>query len=320
MSMDHAVRRVCFRVIRLACITTNEKVSSHHKCLGVRFQLPESGGKLAHPTVAHIPPLSKPQPHRVLFARVGWMTYYAGPQVGDERPKGGGSYNKEKVGHEVFNFADFGGQIYGFVQAQNGRINLERIDPAVGQRDKLDDVLVIFVATQKIIGWYQGATVHRTTTSFPASVAKEMSKRLKQAPTKPYKIKAYCFDIPTDKAVLLPTLERTHEIPGNVKGGFGQSYGCYLYQDSGVRKSAAWINDAVSYVLNYDKEVRTQTQRMSQTRLRLFLRNKQQAFNQTWQYATRSKTTAMLRTPVVLTVRGYQKFKYCQVQTVRLHV
>ena len=29
-------------------------------------------------------------PTRVLFAWVGEMTYYAGPQPGDERPKGGG--------------------------------------------------------------------------------------------------------------------------------------------------------------------------------------------------------------------------------------
>jgi hypothetical protein len=48
--------------------------------------------------------------------------------------------------------------MYGFVQAKNRRINLERIDPAAGQRDKLDDVLVIFVATQRIIGWYHRAS------------------------------------------------------------------------------------------------------------------------------------------------------------------
>ncbi len=88
---------------------------------------------MVRPTVAQMSPLSNSQSRRVLFARVGWMTYYAGPQIGDEKPKGGGSYTKEKVGHEVFNFADFGGQMYGFVQAKNRRINLERIDPAVGQ-------------------------------------------------------------------------------------------------------------------------------------------------------------------------------------------
>jgi len=239
------------------------------------------------------------------------MTYYAGPQVGNERPKGGGSYNKEKVGHEVFNFADFGGQIYGFVQAKNGRINLERIDPAVGQREKLDDVLVIFVATQRIIGWYQGATVHRTTELFPASVTKEMRKRLKQAPTKPYKIKTYGFDIPTSKAILLPTLERTHEIPGNVKGGFGQSNVCYVYEDSGVRKSAAWINDAVSYVLNYDKENLLKNPNAENESDEAATISQEQAAGFQSNMAIRNaiENYAMLRTPVVLTEKGYGNFK-----------
>ena len=40
-------------------------------------------------------------PRRVLFARVGWMTYYAGPQIGDEKPIGGGSNNRKNIGHEV---------------------------------------------------------------------------------------------------------------------------------------------------------------------------------------------------------------------------
>src|ERR1700687_1510997 len=56
---------------------------------------------------------------RVLFARVGWMTHYSGPQTGDEKPIGGGENNKKNIGHEVFNFADFGGRLYGFVRAQN---------------------------------------------------------------------------------------------------------------------------------------------------------------------------------------------------------
>src|SRR2546426_10352206 len=34
--------------------------------------------------------VQKHYPRRVLFARVGWMTYYAGPQNGDEKPIGGG--------------------------------------------------------------------------------------------------------------------------------------------------------------------------------------------------------------------------------------
>jgi hypothetical protein len=198
-----------------------------------------------------------PPPHqrRVLFARVGWMTYYAGPQSGDEKPIGGGDNNKQNIGHEVFNFTDFGGRLYGFVRASEGRLKLERIDPAAGDSDRLlEDVLVVFVAKQKIIGWYGAATVHRTAVAFPSTVAMEIRKRLKHAGTRNFTLESYRFECPVEKAVLLPRHERTHEIPGAVKGGFGQLNVCYLYQNNGRRKSSTWMNDAVAYVLNYDKQ------------------------------------------------------------------
>jgi hypothetical protein len=81
------------------------------------------------------------------------MTYYAGPQPGDERPKGGGRHNEENIGHELFNFAQFGGRLYGWVRAKKGRVNAARIDPEMAGAEKLDDVLIIFVARQHIIGW-----------------------------------------------------------------------------------------------------------------------------------------------------------------------
>jgi hypothetical protein len=95
-------------------------------------------------------------PRRVLFARVGWMTYYAGPQAGDEKPIGGGENNKKNIGHEIFNFTNFGGRLYGFVSTPKGHISFERIGPTSGKQDRLDDVLVVFVARQRIIGWYLG--------------------------------------------------------------------------------------------------------------------------------------------------------------------
>ncbi len=197
---------------------------------------------------------AKAFPRRALFARVGWMIYYAGPQIGDEKPIGGGSNNRKNIGHEVFNFANFGGRLYGYVRASEGRLQLKRIDPAIGDEDGMDDVLVIFVAKQKIIGWYGAATVHGTGVGFSSTVATEIRKRLKDAGTKNFKLERYRLECPFESAVLLPRHERTHEIPGSVKGGFGQSNVCYTHENSGRRKSAPWISEAVSYVLNYDKQ------------------------------------------------------------------
>lgn len=190
-------------------------------------------------------------PTRVLFVRVGWMTYYAGPQEGDERPKGGGRYNKKNVGHELFNFAAFDGRLYGYAAAS---INLKRIEPSAGAAEKLDDVLVIFMAKQHIIGWYRDATVYASTRpKFPPSVTKEMLRRLKQSGMKGFSLIGYRFEAAVENATLLPTYERRHEIPGNVKGGFGQKNVCYLYRNNGKNKNAVWMKRAIEYILNYDK-------------------------------------------------------------------
>jgi hypothetical protein len=190
---------------------------------------------------------------RVLFARIGWMTYYAGPQTGDEKPIGGGRNNKRNIGHELFNFMDFGGRLYGFVRAADRRIKLARIDPT-HKGDTLRDVLVVFVARQRVVGWYQGATIHQTEATFPSDVSKEIRGRLKRVKAKNFTLERYSFECPIENAVLLPKFERTHEIPGAVKGGFGQSNVCYAYENNGKRKFAPWIDDTVSYVLSYRKE------------------------------------------------------------------
>jgi hypothetical protein len=219
------------------------------------------GGRVVDASSGQNSRFSKTGPPRVLLARVGEMIYYAGPQIGDERPTGGGGYTKGKLGHEVFNFTKnfdgFEGRLYGFIQPggkNHGQITLERIDPVAGLRtDKLENVLVIFIARQRIIGWYLGASVHRTRVAFPAEVAKQIGQRLSRAGIKDDSFVDFSAEASADDSRLLPTEERTFEVPGNVKGGFGQSNVCYVFDERNSRKKATWMDDAISYVLNYDK-------------------------------------------------------------------
>jgi hypothetical protein len=84
----------------------------------------------------------------VLFVRVGWMHFYSGPVPGDERPIGGGSYNKDKIGHEVYNFRDSKGTLYGYFQPtmHSHKVALERVWPKAKSAQCLKNALVIFVA------------------------------------------------------------------------------------------------------------------------------------------------------------------------------
>ena len=199
---------------------------------------------------------------RVLFARIGWMKFYAGIQPDDEKPKGGGAYTKEYVGGEVFNFLNLGGKFYGYLQphARFGKnaveINLERIAPKhvkyagnadYGDRDYLDNVLVVFVAKspsegQIIVGWYKNAKVYR---GF-------LEKRRKV----PKYVEAHWYNIEAkvSRSVLLPTDKRTHHIP-NGHCAMGQANACYQYENNLDRKDTFnWVRDAISYVDSYEGE------------------------------------------------------------------
>ena len=184
----------------------------------------------------------------VLFARVGWMKRYKGPQGDDEKPVGGGSYTKEKLGHEAFNFLPLDGEMLGYFQPQlaagrNSTIALERIRAGFSGA-ALEGVLVVFVAThpneggQRIIGWFRNATVYRHEQPSKAAERNQFS---------------YFAKVPADHSVLLPDRNRTFRIPSG-SGAFGQANVCYTLDYKGQRKGSSWISDAINYVNSYAQE------------------------------------------------------------------
>ena len=50
----------------------------------------------------------------ILFCNIGWMKHYEGTD--GEIPQRGGAYNDESVGHEVLNFCNVRGRLYGYVR------------------------------------------------------------------------------------------------------------------------------------------------------------------------------------------------------------
>lgn len=182
-------------------------------------------------------------PMRVLFARVGWMTFYHGVTRGDAKVIGGGSYNTTGVGSEQLNFSPLGGQLKGFVQSiRSHPLKLERISANATDVDSLDGVLVVFIAQrpgergQVVVGWYQDATVYRDVRPDP--------RRTQDADR--------VFNVQTSKslAVLLPTNERYEFVPGG-KGAFGQANVCYSLESNGKAKNAPWMKAVIEYTRRY---------------------------------------------------------------------
>lgn len=101
--------------------------------------------------------------NKIFYCRVGWMRSYCGAV--DEKPVNGGSYNKDNVGYEVYNFLGNKNRYYGYVEVgKNKTINVRKLD---GNDDYAENITVVWVAKsneaagERIVGWYKDATVFK---------------------------------------------------------------------------------------------------------------------------------------------------------------
>lgn len=150
----------------------------------------------------------------VLFCNVGWMKHYEG--IDGDSIERGGSYNKDSIGHEVCNFSNINGKVYGYVQP-TGQIKIERL--GAGKSEEFaEGVTVIWTAGPDtggtvVVGWYKNARVYRE-----SQTMKNPTPLQKKNGLNSYWISALASDV-----VLLPTENRHFMIPRAVKGGIGQS-------------------------------------------------------------------------------------------------
>lgn len=182
-------------------------------------------------------------PSRILFANIGWMVSYKGQSISDQI-SGGGSYSDADK-HEAYNFQELNGKCYGYVQAKYDTINLNRIDSSVGKdQQKIDDVLVVWFATNPIIGgsyvigWYKHATVFR---DYHKSNATQRNR-----------YGYYVTAIATD-CTLLPVDDRVKQIPRQVKNYPGRSN--IWYADSSDADIEAFKTDIISYIDSYKSKL-----------------------------------------------------------------
>lgn len=151
----------------------------------------------------------------ILFCNVGWMNKYNG--IAGDSIERGGKYNKHSIGHEVCNFTNNQGFVYGYVQPVGDSIKLEKLG-ASKIDEKIAGVTVVWTAGPErggtvVVGWYEDATVYRNLQSIekPSALQKENG------------VLSYRVKTPFHKATLLPAEQRELIIPRGIKGGIGQS-------------------------------------------------------------------------------------------------
>lgn len=152
------------------------------------------------------------------------MIHYVG-NITVDIPNGAGSHVAEHHdGGEVLNFKAIANKCYGFARIQSGRsLRLQRLGAAI-KDEFIDDVTVVFFATdpniggQYVVGWYDQARLYR-----------KVQYGFKQRAPHPF----YITVTDVSKAVLLPVPIRKFSIPSD---GPGQTNAWYVQEYEGERK------------------------------------------------------------------------------------
>lgn len=109
---------------------------------------------------------------KIVFFNTGWMDFYQG-KSNDKITGGGKHVDNEGWGGEMYNFKNYQGRVYGYVQPKIDRqygnpstIKIEKLG-ANESDDKITGVTVVWTARDPenggtyIVGWYLNATVYR---------------------------------------------------------------------------------------------------------------------------------------------------------------
>ena len=180
---------------------------------------------------------------RLIFARISWMTFYKGDA--SDQPISHMAYVRQAEGPvgERFNFAPIQGRLFGYV-APSGEApyQLGRIDPSAQGADRLDGVLLVFMAARPpefgggkvVVGWYRNATLYPDWRK-PRRSDRYLHNR---------KNWEYCCECKAKDAVLLPSRLRNWQVPRG-RGGMRQAKVRYLDARQG------WMRRLVSQIAQY---------------------------------------------------------------------
>ena len=183
---------------------------------------------------------------KIIFLNTAWMERYEGLSESDHKMTGGGAFVDEKgYGHDMFNFKNINGKVYGYVQPV-GRNNLQRLG-ASKNAECIEGVLAIFTAKYKeggtyIVGWYWDAKFYRDCQD------SELDERN-------YKGEIFGYYVCADakNATLLNIDERASfpRIPKGV-GGMGRSN--VWYADKDIPKIIEFKKEVLKQIKSYEKK------------------------------------------------------------------
>ncbi|MFZ7121126.1 MAG: protein NO VEIN domain-containing protein [Eubacteriaceae bacterium] len=199
---------------------------------------------------------------KMIFCRIGWMTYYQGFWK-EKSIRGGGSWvDKHGYGHEIYNYyPDKQNIMYGFVQVK-GKIDINR-HGANWRDDNISNITVIWCSRSihngqlYMIGWYKNATVFRKLQEWPKNLTNE---RPLPNPDDNWMYRCICNK---KDSVLLQEDERNFIIPiaTTEQNGFGRAN--IWHADS--KTDIPFKNKVIEFIANYERSSPVITKKVSKS-------------------------------------------------------
>ena len=188
---------------------------------------------------------------RVLFCNIAYMKFYD-DRIKDDIPKNGGEYvRKHSDALEKNNFKECNDGYYrGWVETKHKKgyelgnltntfneLHIEKIDSGYKNKEKIENVLVVFCAKKEgvgtvIVGWYKNATVYRNRPTYNGRL----------------------FNIITDKenVYLIPHENRNFEVSRARQDVFGFGQSNIRFAD--FQKFGSQINEILEFIEKYSSD------------------------------------------------------------------
>ncbi|MBO5372913.1 MAG: tetratricopeptide repeat protein [Lachnospiraceae bacterium] len=184
---------------------------------------------------------------KILFCNISYMIHYEGQTSRDITPTGAGKWVKENQdAHEKWNFLNYDGYCYGFVQ-NKGQFCIEHFEDVEYNENATDGVTIIWCAPlgkekTVIVGWYENAKMYR---EYQYSICTPVTGI----------DRAYFSKAKAEDCYLLPEELRTFEIGRASVLGIGKGFGQqnYWYADSEYAKTEL-IPKVLSFISSHKKD------------------------------------------------------------------
>ena len=159
----------------------------------------------------------------VIFCKIGWMKKYEGITNGDKIENGGKYVDENGIGHEIYNFSPINDKYYGYVRTPKGsNLNLERIKQNSNGNEYVDNVLVIWVATNPkggvyVVGWYNNARVFKMYQNHSQKIINSFKEKLGEKYPSDGDF-GYIFEAKIEDCILLDEKDRKLKAPKGISG------------------------------------------------------------------------------------------------------